>query len=89
MAEIKINSANLDVEIVRLRILKQKIASSANNCPSVVGGGTTIQEIEKLGNKYKLLHEKVELLVDNTISFMNNVNSSYIASDEKSSTGFK
>lgn len=89
MAEIKVNSNNLSFEINKLRVLKQKIAAAAQNSPSVIGGGTTIQEIQNIGNKYVLLYDKVELLVDNTIAFMNNVNTSYVSSDKKASKHFK
>lgn len=89
MSEIKIDIANLDSEIERLKELKKKITMNKKNPTSVVGGGGTISNIEKIGNDYKDLEEKMESLVQNTISFMENVKNSYVNSDKKAAKTIK
>lgn len=81
MSEIKINTVNLNIEILKLKILKKRIEDSNVKCPTVVGGGTSIQELENICNGYKLLHSKMLLLVSNTIAFMKNAGECYTDSD--------
>jgi len=89
MGEIKIKTSNLSTEIGNLRALNQKISSSCIKCPAVVGGGTSIQEIENIGKTYRKMHNQFGTLVSSTISFMENVNNSYKSSDNKASGGFR
>lgn len=89
MSEIKINAINLDAEIGSLRELKGKIASNKKNAPVTVGGGETIKQIEKLGDEYRTMEDKMESLLQNTISFMSNIQSSYATSDNNASKTFK
>ncbi len=89
MAEIKIKTDNLNMEIGNLRALGQKINASNIKCPGVVGGGSSVQEVENIGRIYQTIHAQLAALVLNTVSFMENVNTSYQSSDNKASGGFK
>ena len=51
MGEILINTDSLAAEIGRLYTLGAKIAASSIACPAVVGGGSSVQEIENLGHR--------------------------------------
>lgn len=89
MSEIKIDIDNLNSEIKKLKELKKKITTNKKKTTSVVGGGGTISNIEKIGNDYKNMEEKMESLVQNTISFMENVKNSYITSDKNAAKTIK
>lgn len=86
MAEIKIKSNNLTTEIEKLNKLSEKINSSNISCPETIGGGRTVQEIEKLGKLYQKIYKQVGVLVSDTASFMKNVNESYQSSDNKAAS---
>ena len=47
----------------------------------MVGGGSTVANIEKIGIDFKNIEDKMELLLQNTISLLNNIKSSYVSSD--------
>lgn len=89
MAEIKVNIDSLDAEIGKLKELKKKISNNKKKPSSVVGGGSSIKEIEKLGNDYKNMEDKMETLVQSTISFLNNVKSSYVSGDKNAAKTIK
>lgn len=88
MSEIKIKNDALSTEISNLRNLNTKIRSSNIKCPTVVGGGTSIQQIENIGKSYQQMHKQLEMLVSSTVSFMENINNSYKSSDKKASKVF-
>ena len=89
MSEIKIDIDNLNSEINKLKELKKKIASNKKKPTAVVGGGSTVAYIEKIGNDYKNMEDKMESLVQNTISFMNNIKTSYVTSDKNAAKAMK
>lgn len=89
MSEIKIDIENLNSEINKLTELKKRITTNKKKPTSVIGGGSTISNIEKVGNDYKILEEKMESLVQNTISFMANVKNSYVTSDKNAAKTIK
>ena len=77
MSEITINVEELDAQINRLVTLKEKISSSKIKCPTVVGGGTSVQAIEDMGLQYRKMQKQLEGLVSNTVEFMKNVNDTF------------
>lgn len=89
MSEIIIDTENLTSEIDKLKTLREKISNNKESATTVVGGGTTVEEIENLGNEFKSMEVKMESLVRNTILFMNNVKNSYVTSDKNASKTFK
>lgn len=89
MSEIKINIENLDSEINKLKELEKKITTNKKKPIAVVGGGTTVANIEEIGNDYKNMEEKMETLVKNTISFMDNIKKSYVTSDKNAANTIK
>lgn len=88
MGEILINTDNLVSEIGRLHTLSTKIAASSIACPAVVGGGSSIQEIEALGKKFQSIHNSLSVLVANTVSFMENVKASYQRNDSNAAKNY-
>ncbi|MCR5144631.1 MAG: hypothetical protein K6B67_04915 [Lachnospiraceae bacterium] len=83
MSEIVIDINNLDSEINRLRDLKKTITNNKKKPPNTIGGGSAISNIEKIGNDYKCMEEKMEVLVQNTVGLMENIRNSYLESDIK------
>ena len=61
------------MEIGNLRALEQKINATNIKCPGVVGGGSSIQELENIGKMYQTIHTQLAALVLSTVSFMENV----------------
>ena len=51
--------------------------------PSTVGGGKIVNELEDMVDVYKALDHDFAVLISNTISFLQNVKSSYMESDAK------
>jgi len=85
VAEIKIKIDALESKIKELQTLQRRISSNVTTCPKVVGGGSSVNELEKIANTYKTLNSSMLLLVMNTISFMDNLKESYVGSDKKAS----
>ncbi|TGY39944.1 hypothetical protein E5347_16220 [Clostridium sartagoforme] len=85
MAEIKINIDSLESRIQELQTLERRISSNVTTSPQVVGGGSSVIELEKIADMYKTLNSSMLLLVTNTVSFMDNLKESYVGSDKKAS----
>ena len=83
MAEIKIKINALNDSITELKNLKTACQDWDTTCPETVGGGQTVNELESMGTLYKNLNTHFINLVSNTISFMENVKTSYEESDNK------
>lgn len=93
MAEIKINIDELESSIERLQqiaclcdgkttVRGGNFAFNASS-PEIVGGGKTVGEIEAIANLYQELNADLHGLINNTISFLENVKNSYVESDDK------
>ena len=89
MSEIKIDVDSLESGINNLKELKSKISINKSNAPTVVGGGSTVDNIEKIGIDFKNIEDKMELLLQNTISLLNNIKSSYVSSDNNAAKTIK
>ncbi len=89
MGEISIKNDNLTIDIEKLKTLKSRVAASNIKPPAVVGDGTSIYEIEKIGKNYQDINEKIETLLSNTISFLENVKNSYQGNDNKAAKAYK
>ena len=83
MAEIKIKVTEIDSAITKLQSLKSRSASADTKSPSTVGGGKSVNELESIAGVYKSLNTHFATLVQNTISFLDNVKDSYVTSDQK------
>ena len=82
MSEIKININNLEQEIICLRSLASNVSSNKTERPQVVGGGESIQALENLGLTFEQMKEQVEILVTETIAFMNGIKTTIEKQDE-------
>lgn len=89
MSEIRLNDTNLMFNIFDLKALKQEIDSNDKECDAVRGGGSAVQELEKMANNYKQMKSNISVLIGNTIGFMENVNNSFIGNDHKAAMGFR
>lgn len=89
LSEIKIDVDSLESGINNLKELKSKISTNKSNAPTVVGGGSTVANIEKIGIDFKNIEDKMELLLQNTISLLNNIKSSYVSSDKNAAKTIK
>lgn len=86
MAEIKIKINALNDSISELKNLKTACQDWDVTSPEMVGGGQTVGELESIATLYKSLNSNFIDLVSNTISFMENVKSSYEESDQNAAT---
>lgn len=86
MAEIKIKVDALNDSITELKKLKSTCQDWDTTSPEIVGGGQTVSELESIAALYKSLNTHFIDLVLNTISFMENIKTSYESSDQKAAT---
>lgn len=87
MAEINIKINEISNAISKLQGLQSRCVFVNIAPPSTVGGGRTVNELEDIAAAYKSLNIQLEILISNTISFLQNVRDSYISSDEKAAKG--
>ena len=83
MAEIKIKASEIENAITRLRALVTQATSSKTSPPSIVGGGQSVNELEAIAGVYKNIDSNLVTLVQNTISFLTNVEDSFVSNDQK------
>ncbi len=57
--------------------------------PQWLEAGSTVANIEKIGIDFKNIEDKMELLLQNTISLLNNIKSSYVSSDNNAAKTIK
>lgn len=82
MAEIKVSAIEIQNCIKELNVLKTECDGLKPKPPFVLGGGKTVGELEGLGNLYKLMFEEFSGLLDSTIAFLQNAESTYTQSDQ-------
>lgn len=87
MSEIKINVNELNNLLIDLQNLQKKSSSFKENAPATIGGGQVVNEIEKIKNIYEKIDSNVEVMVSNTVQFLQSVRDSYISSDAKAARG--
>lgn len=87
MSEIKINIDELNNLLIDLQNLQKKSSSFRETAPAIIGGGQTVNEIEKIKNIYDGIDSNVEVMISNTVSFFKSVRDSYMASDAKAARG--
>lgn len=83
MAEIKVKSSEIDNAITQLKAIVTQATSSKTSPPSIVGGGQSVNELEAIAGVYKDIDSNFITLVQNTISFLSNVEDSFASSDQK------
>lgn len=86
MAEIKINILEINNSITKLKNLQSRCNSLDTKPPTTVGGGKTVNELESIAALYKNMNTDFCNLISNTISFLQNVKTSYVSSDQKAAT---
>lgn len=68
----------------RMQALKQKWDATECTLPtSVEGKGEAFEKMEQIGEEYKLLHEAVSTLVENTLQFLQKTEKAFVGADEK------
>ncbi len=87
MSEIKINIDELNNLIIDLQNLQKKSSSFRENAPATIGGGQVVNEIEKIKNIYDGIDSNVEVMISNTVLFLQSVRDSYMSSDAKAARG--
>lgn len=83
MAEIKIKASEIDNAITRLKAIVTQATSSKTSPPSIIGGGQSVNELEAIAGVYKNIDSNLVTLVQNTISFLSNVEDSFVSNDQK------
>ena len=86
MAEIKVKITEIDNAITKLQNLQKKCSSANTNAPTTVGGGQTVNELEAIASAYKDINSSFAQMVTNTISFLRNIETSYVESDTKAAS---
>lgn len=83
MAEIKIKISEINNAITSLQGLQSRCSSRDTTPPETVGGGKTVNELEKIADTYRSINTQFEGLISQTILFLENVRDSYVSSDTK------
>ena len=83
MAEIKIKASEIENAITRLKTLVTQATSSKISPPSIIGGGQSVNELEAIAGVYKNIDSNLVTLVQSTISFLSNVEDSFVSNDQK------
>lgn len=87
MAEINIKVTEIDNAIEKLQSLQLRCSSIDTTSPITVGGGKTVNELENIATKFKIMNINLENFITNTISFLQNARDSYVASDVRAAEG--
>ena len=83
MAEIRVKINEIDNAIIQLKTIVTQMGASKNFPPSIVGGGQSVNELEAIAEVYKNIESHLIMLIQNTSSFLSNVESSFVLSDQK------
>lgn len=68
----------------RMQALKQKWDATDCTLPtSAEGKGEAFEKIAQDGEEYKLLHEAVSILLENTLQFLQKTEEAFVGEDEK------
>ena len=83
MVEIKVKASEIENAITRLKAIVTTATSSKTSTPSIIGGGQSVNKLEAVAEVYKNIDSNFITLVQNTISFLSNVEDSFATSDQK------
>lgn len=83
MAEISIKIDAINDAIKELQTLQGKCSSTDISAPGIVGGGQTVNELEAIASLFKTTRSSLEMLIQSTTAFLQNVRDSYTSSDTK------
>ena len=89
MAEIKINTEKLEEEIQKLRDLAQKCERIDVDQESVEGSGESIAMVTAIDKEYSAVKEGFRTLLENSVSFFENVRNSAAEADNKAADKLK
>lgn len=79
MAEINIKLRGIEDTVAKL----QNITTSQITPPAASGGGPVADELEAIAALYKSIDTSFSTLLQNTIAFLQNVENSFVQSDQK------
>ena len=88
LKNINININNLDTHISTLKLIKDSVTNEKKNPPITAGGGESITQIETIGISLKEIENNIEILIDNTIKFLDKVKTEYEKNDKNASQNF-
>jgi len=86
MAEIKISISDLESAVTKLNGYAASWAANNTTPPATVGGGSTVNELEKIAQLYKDLNSHMATLASSTATFFSNIKDSYQESDQKAAS---
>lgn len=87
MAEIKIIISEIDSDISKLHSLHSRCIGAKATPPNVVGGGQAVGEMEEIAKLFKELNADTAELIMKSVSFLQSVKASYVASDTSIASG--
>lgn len=88
MAQIHIDTAQLNNQIEKMNVLMQYVASSRKDAPSLSGAGTVADHLELFGNSISEMSEDLENLARITGAFLGDAKESYRNTDDTVSQKF-
>lgn len=89
MLEIDVKVDTLLQAIESLNTLKEFCDNSIINPPTTVGGGKMVNELEELGQLYKMVNTHLSDMVYSTILFLQKTKESFEENDRKAAINIK
>lgn len=89
MKKISVNIEKLEDKIQKIKELKADCENIDVSIESQVGSGNSIEIIHLIDKEYSLLKKSIELLLQNSISFFENIKESMIEADTEASANIK
>lgn len=90
MQKIEVSSSELEEKISEMQNMRSNWDTFVyKNKPDMIGGGMTPNTINQIADLYNILYNQVCELCDNTVQFLQNVNSSIKNADSMSADIFK
>ena len=89
MGKIDIDIDALDESISEFKTLHRNWVNNEIDCPTTVGGGGTVNQLEEIARIYEGLHIKMGVLLAGTISLLDNTKQDYVDSDQAIATKMK
>lgn len=83
MSEIKINTSTFEEKIQRLKDLSQTCEDIEIKEKSVVGSGESVAMVTVIDKEYTALRKSLLNLIENSISFFENIKISVTSADEE------
>lgn len=89
MAEINIDVEKLNSKINKLKQIESRIQNINMKPDSVVGGGESIEVLHSISKQYEIIQQSMLTLINDSINFFENVENSFVSSDNTAASKIK